>query len=282
MIFLLAALLWHKNWDTAFAQARQEHKLVFVDYAQAPCPDCFNLEHLAGDEPALAKALDEFVLLRVNSMPAQFRVQSPAFVIFDAAGRERLRIEDKHGFRADDWHGAEKHKPIEVRDPHAEKKITTDVGGVLEPIARFRAAAPAFVQAAELFDAKHDLEANFLVGNTYGRLKMTEHARAAYAEAKAIAEQQGNAAAAQVAAAQSAFTYVAEQRAPHAIELLKPLMKAPVNRETEALTWLLLGHAYESAADKQEAVEAFQRAKSLAAAGSRTEQDASAALARLQ
>jgi len=80
---------------------------------------------------------------------------------------------------------------------------------------------------------------------------------------------------------QSAYTYETDGRAAHAVELLKALAKTPVNRVTEAVTWLTLGHAYEAATDKADAVAAFRRAQSLAAEGTRTKKEASAALARL-
>ena len=64
--------------------------------------------------------------------------------------------------------------------------------------------------------------------------------------------------------------------------MLKALAKTPVNRVTEAVTWLTLGHAYEAATDKADAIAAFRRAQSLAAEGTRTKKEASAALARLQ
>lgn len=267
MIWVLAALVWQTDWNTAFTQAKEQHKLVFAAYVQAPCPKCVDVNHLAEQDPALALALSDFVVLRVDlahtSIPAAYRYQSPAFVIFDAGKRERLRIDDVNGqLRGYDWHFP-----------------STSFS---EPINAIHAAAPAFLKVNELFDAKHDLEANFLLATTYHRLRMTDHARAAYAEAKKIAERQHNAALAQSADVQSAYTFVADGRAAHAVELLKPLTKAAVNRDTEALIWLTLGHAYEAATDKKEAVDAFRRAESLAAAGARTKKEAAAALKRLE
>src|SRR6266568_5436597 len=135
MIFLLAALVWQSDWNTAFAQTKQQHKLVFVDYYKAPCPHCFEIEHLVRDE--LGRALDDFVLLRVDlargDVPPQYLYEPPAYVILDAGGRERLRIYDNHGLRADDWHGTESKKRIELRDPYAERESYVEVGGVIQP-----------------------------------------------------------------------------------------------------------------------------------------------------
>jgi tetratricopeptide (TPR) repeat protein len=267
MIFLLAALLWQSDSNTAFAQAKQQHKLVLVEYVQAPCPKCVDVEHLADKDPALKAALSNYVLLRVDlaktSIPAQYRYTPPAYVVFDADKHERMRIHETNGvMHAEDWHFAPQ--------------------SFSEPIEGIAASAPAFVQAAELVDAKRDLEANVLLATTYHRLKMTEHARAAFAEVEKIAQRQGNAAMAQSAKVQSAYTYVTDGRAAHAVELLKPLAKTPVNRDIEALTWLTLGHAYEAATDKKQAVEAFRRAQSLSPSESRTYKEAGAALKRLE
>ena len=59
------------------------------------------------------------------------------------------------------------------------------------------------------------------------------------------------------------------------------LMALTADDVPEAVTWLTLGHAYEAATDKADAVAAFRRAQSLAAEGTRTKKEASAALARL-
>lgn len=274
MIFLLAALLWQSDWNAAFAQAKQQHKLVFVDYYQNKCGEpCQNVEHLVLPQPAVQKTLSDFVVLKLDldrsAIPLSHRYAPPAYVVFDADGRERFRIEGEHVLRAVDWHDET------PTDPFNDYPF-------YRPLGRIRTAAPAFVEVAELLRIGRDLDANFLLADIYGRLKMTEHARAAYAEAKKIAERRGNAAAAQSAEIQSAFTYVPERRAAHAVELLKALARAPVNHETEALTWLTLGHAYEAATDKTNAADAFNHALSLAPAGSRAHADAAAGLARVR
>src|SRR5438067_13893926 len=111
MIWLVALILaaprfqWQSDWNAAFALAKQQHKLVLVDYFQAPCPKCIDIEA----DPKLAPALSAFVLLRVNvavaSLPPAYRHTPPAYVVFDAGGRERLNVHDTSGaLHADDWH----------------------------------------------------------------------------------------------------------------------------------------------------------------------------------
>jgi hypothetical protein len=271
--FLLAALVWQTDWNTAFAQAKQQHKLVFVDYYQNKCQPCQDVERVVLPNETMQRELANFVVLKVDldrsAIPREHRYAPPAYVVFDWAGRERFRIDGEQMIHADDWH----------QQWAVKNNLNYPLYG---PLDTFASAAPAFVKAAELFDAKKELEANFLAATTYHRLMMTEHARAAFAEVTRIAQKQGNAAMAQSAQAQSAFTFVTEGKAAHAVELLKPLTKTPANRDTEALIWLTLGHAYVGATDKANAADAFRHAQSLAPKGSRTNQEASAALARLQ
>ena len=270
---VLAALAWQTDWSTAFAQAKQQHKLVFVDYYQNSCKPCQDVERLILPNDELQRELAGFIVLKVDldrsAIPREHRYAPPAYVVFDWAGRERFRIDGEHILRADDWH----------QTFEGKNNINYPFYG---PLDTFRAAAPQFVRAAALFDAKRDLDAHFVVATTYHRLKMTEHARAAFAEAKKVALRDGKPAIAQSAEVQSAYTFVTDGRAAHAVELLKPLSKAPASKEIEPVIWLTLGHAYEAATDKAEAVAAFKRAQSLSAEGTRTRAEAAAALKRLE
>lgn len=282
MIFLVALLFaappapavkWQTDWNTAFKLAKEQHKLVFVDYYQNKCEPCQDIERLVIPSEAVQKTLSSFVLLKLDldrsAVPPAHRYAPPAYVIFDPNERERFRIEGDKGLHIDDW--------------HSKWDVKTNANyPFYGPLEAFRAAAPAFVKASELLDAKRDLDAHFIVARTYNHLKMSEHARTAFAEAKKAAEKSGNRAAAQLADAQSAFTYVQDGRAAHAVELLKLLTYAPADRDTAALIWLTLGHAYVAATDPTDAVDAFRRAQAFAAAGSRTYKEATAALVRAQ
>jgi tetratricopeptide (TPR) repeat protein len=271
--FVLAAIVWQTDWNAAFAQAKQQHKLVFVDYYQNKCMPCQDVERLVMPNDTMQRELADFVALKVDldrsAIPREHRYAPPSYVVFDWAGRERFRIDGEHNLRADDW-----------RETLGEKNPLNYP--LYAPLDTFRGAIPAFVEAAELFDAKRDLEAHFLVGTTYSRLKMPKHARAAFAEAKKLAEEEKKPALMQSAEVQSAYSFVHQGRAAHAVELLSALTKSPIDRATEAIIWLTLGHAYVAATDKPNAVEAFRRAQSLAPANSRTRKDATAALARLE
>jgi len=207
-------------------------------------------------DPEVQRRLSDFVLLRIdvdkNLAGRAHRVSVlPSYVVYDPAERERFRI---MGARS-----------------------TAIFSGAVEDI---RLSAPKFIQAAELLDQKEDLEAAFLVGNTYSHLGMVTDAREAYAQARRLAERQGKKEAAQMAEALSAFTFAREGNHARAIKLLKNLSAKPANRDTEALIWLTLGNTYRLAKDPHAALDAYQRAQSLASLGSTAYTQATEALAQ--
>ena len=78
-----------------------------------------------------------------------------------------------------------------------------------------------------------------------------------------------------------AFTWTMQGQTAKAVELLQQIAAKPVNRETEALSWLVLGQPYVKAKDTARGREAFERAKSLLAADRPVAHEATAALAAL-
>jgi len=261
--------VWQTDWNTAFRMAKEQHRLVLVDYVSNACKPCHDIETISFMQPEVMQRLSDFVLLRVdilrNAVPQAHREYNPpAFIIFDPDERERFRITDKN---------------LGALYPRGWGWKET---GNSEIFDRFRAAAPAFLHAAELFEAKQDLQASFLIANTYARLKLTAQARTAYAEAKRIAEQQRDHAAAQLAEVQSALTFAHDGDPAHSIAVLKGLVQTPAGRDNEAIIWLALGHAYEIAKDMQPARNAYEHAQSLAPHESRTYTEAGQAIARMQ
>ena len=251
--------VWQTDWNTAFAKAKQEHRLVFVDYTSEGCGECQNVERLTLGSPEMMQHLADFVLLRVDTkytkVPSAHQVSDlPAYLVYDPAQRERLRIAG---------HDAGAHLTV-------------------ANLERIHLAAPAFLQAADLLDAKQDLEATFLVANAYGRLKMESRARDTYAEARKLAEQKGDAAAVRIAEVQSASTFAQQGDAAKAVRLLKELTQRPAPGDSGAITWLALGHSYEKAKDTKSALDAYIRAQSMAASGSRTATEAGESAARLR
>ncbi|HEY0512974.1 MAG TPA: thioredoxin family protein [Thermoanaerobaculia bacterium] len=248
--------VWQTDWDTAFRMAREQHRMVFVDYTAGWCGECQNVERLTFGSPDLMQRLSDFVLLRVDvdfSSHSHHQATVPDYVVYDPAERKRFEIVGK------------------------------DAGSHLgaASLEKLRDAAPAFLRAADLLAARQDLEASFLVANTYSRLRMASRAREAYADARRAADRRGDPAAAQVADAQSAFTFVYEGSAPKAVKLLKALAEKPVNRDDEALIWLTLGHAYDVEKDKKAALDSYVRAQSLAPRDSHTYAEARDSIERL-
>jgi hypothetical protein len=264
--------VWQTDWNTAFRMAREQHRLVLVDYVTNACKPCHDIETISFKQPEVMKRFSGFVLLRVdvgrNAVPQAHREYNPpVYVVFDPDERERYRIDDKN---------------LAALYPRGWGRSGPKEVGQSDELDRFREAAPAFLHAAELFDAKQDLEASFLVARIYNRLKMTARTRDAYAEAERSAQSHGDPAAAQLAAVQSAFTYAYDGDPTRAITLLRQQAQKPVNRDNEGMTWLTIGHAYELAKDPKSALDAYQHAQTTAPPESRTFAEAGQAMARLQ
>ncbi|HEX7418748.1 MAG TPA: TIGR03067 domain-containing protein, partial [Thermoanaerobaculia bacterium] len=186
-----------------------------------------------------------------SAIPLTHRVDAmPTYIVFDPEERERVRMV-----------GA---KPFDV---------------FYDAMAQVRLSAPAFLRAAELLDAKKDVDANLLVGNTYSHLGLTDQARTAYQQARKAALQSGDKSPAQLAEALSAFTFVRDDDPARAITLLQKLSATPTSPENESLIWLSIGNAYRAALDPKSAADAFQRAGAVAPADSAAQREANAAKA---
>ena len=254
----LQPLAWQTDWKTAFASARGQNRLVFVDYFATWCKPCHDMEDMVFVLPSVRERLADFVLLRIdvdknNIARAQHVDAFPTFIVYDAGERERFRI-------------------LGERAPLIFRKAMDDI----------RSVASKFVNASDLFDQKKDLEAEFLVGNTYSHLGMGDQAREAYARAHKLSEARGEKGSAQLADALSAFTFAREGNPGRAIKLLQKLAAAPADRDTEALIWLTMGNVQRLANDPKAALEAYQRAQSLAKPESTAYKEAAAAMASLQ
>jgi tetratricopeptide (TPR) repeat protein len=198
--------------------------------------------------------LSDFVQLRIDvdrsTIADHHKVQElPTYAIYDFNERELLRIE-----------GA---KPLEVFSP---------------AIDMFRQVLPSFTKSADLLEAHKDLEANVLLGNAYGRLQLFDQARAAYEQARKAAEKANNSEAAQKAQILAAFTFAREGKTTRTISLLQKLAAHPASRDTEAYIWLTMGNAYKLSKDSKSALQAYEKARSIAAPDGPVYREAVAAL----
>jgi uncharacterized protein (TIGR03067 family) len=252
------SIAWQSDWNGAFQKAKQEHQLVFVDYFATWCGPCREMDATVFRDPEVQRRLSDFVLLRIdvdkNMIARTHQVSAlPSYVVYDPGQRERFRIT-----------GA---LPLDT--------FSAAIEGI-------RRSASKFVQAADLVEQKQDLEAAFLVGNTYSHLGMATDARDAYAQARKLADRQDKKEAAQMAETLSAFTFAREGNSSRAIKLLKALAAKPASPEIESLVWLTLGNTYRLAKDSKSALDAYQHAQSLAAPGSTAYKQATQALAQAQ
>jgi tetratricopeptide (TPR) repeat protein len=242
------------DWNESFRIAKEQRRMVFVDYFATWCVPCRTMDTTVFNKAAVQEQLSDFVQLRIDvdrsTIARSHRVQAmPTYVIYDFDERELLRIE-----------GA---KPLEVFSP---------------AIDLFRQAIPAFTKSADLFDAHKDLEASVLLGNTYGRLELFDQARAAYEQARKVAQKNNNAEGGQRAEVLRAFTFAREGNAGRTISLLQKLLSHPASRDVEAYIWLTIGNAYRLSKDSKSARDAYQHARSVAAPDTDVSREAKAAI----
>ena len=57
---------WQTDWDAAFKTAREQHRLVFVNYTAGWCGKCHDVERLTFKSPYIMQHLADFVLLEVD------------------------------------------------------------------------------------------------------------------------------------------------------------------------------------------------------------------------
>lgn len=248
---------WLNDWNEAFRVAKRQRKLVFVDFRAEWCAPCRMMEKSVFPTAEVQERLREYVLLRVDVdrapglMP---RAPSlPTFVVYDAQERERFRFTGG-----------------------------TIASTFVKRLDVIRHGMPFMLEAAELFAQKKDVEAWTQVARGYTKTRAAGQAREAWQRVERAAASRGDRPTSQAAALNAAFTWVMEGQTAKAIGLLKKIADKPVNRETQGLTWVLLGQAYIIAKDAVRGREAFEKARALVPADHPVAREATAALATLQ
>lgn len=255
----LQPLPWESDWKTAFAKARDQNQLVFVDFFATWCGPCQMMEQTVFRLPEVKRRLSDFVLLRIDvdrnrSIAGAHAVTAfPTYAVFDPGERQRFRF---FGFR-----------------PAPAFRTTLD---------DLRKHAAAMLRASDLIDQGKDVDAQLLIGNTYTAMGLYDPARDAYREAHQRAEKAGQKKAVQLADGLTAFTFAREGNPKRALKLLEKLTAEPVDDETAALLWLTTGHVQKLANNPVAAQAAYEHAISVSPAGSRTAAEAKAAIAELQ
>lgn len=255
VVFLLAPSLWAADapWledrKEAFRIARQERKLVFADVRADWCAPCRMMEQQVFPLPDVQARLREYVLLRVDVGRSGNRVL-PTYIVYDP--QEHARFQFTGGMAAPKF---------------------------LERLDRIAAGRLFVLQATDLFAQKKDVEAWTQLAKGYTKAGEAEQAREAWQRVQRGAADR---VVAQTAAINGAFTWVLQGQGAKSVQLLKKIAEKPVNPDTEALSWFVLGQAYVKMSDVPRAREAFEKARTIVPAEHVVAREATAALAGLR
>src|SRR5437762_2987178 len=137
LAFILAATTtWQTDWNAAFRIAKEQHKLVFVDYTASWCGPCLEVETITFRGAEMQSRMSNFVFLKVDvdtsEIPRAHRVVSPL--------GSPTRKEELPAYLVYDYN----ERPLfRISGPGAQSLVTAQN---LDEINR---AAPALIKAAE-------------------------------------------------------------------------------------------------------------------------------------
>lgn len=107
---ITSAVAWFDGpLDAAFRRARDEHKLVLLEFGAYWCPPCRQLDEEVFTRPEVGAFFERhFVAVRVDAdagegerLAREYRVQAlPTLIVFDAEGQERGRVVEESSAEA--------------------------------------------------------------------------------------------------------------------------------------------------------------------------------------
>lgn len=245
-------------WKSAFVSARAQKRLVFVDYYATWCAPCKVMDTTVFSRDDVREQIANFVQLRTDvdqSEIARLRkvVAMPSYVVYDPGERELIRLT-----------GAQ--EPDVFRDA----------------LAQLNSVKGGFIRASYLYDEGKDLEGAFETANALTRLRRTDDARATLSKARRVAEREGKAGVARIAAIQEAATFAIDGNTKKSIKLLQQIIaNSATNDQTAPIAWLNLGDMEVLAKNRAAALDAYQHVQSVTAPDTPAYKQAADALAKL-
>jgi thiol-disulfide isomerase/thioredoxin len=248
----------NQEWNTAFASAKAQRRLVFVDYYATWCAPCKVMDTTVFSRDDVKEQLANFVQLRIDvdkggiGQSRKIAVM-PSYIVYDPGERELVRITG-------------------AQEPNVFR----------EAIAQLNSVKAEFIGASNLYDEGKDLEGAFETANAFMRLRLTDYARTTLSKARKVAEREGKTRVACIASIQEAFTFAIDGNTNKSIKLLQQIIAhSATDNQTAPIAWLNLGDVEVLAKNSGAARDAYQHVKSVAAPDTPVYKQAVDALAKI-
>jgi thiol-disulfide isomerase/thioredoxin len=248
----------NQEWKTAFASAKVQKRLVFVEFYATWCGPCKVMDTTVFNRDDVKEKLANFVQVRIDVdqgkiARSQGIIAMPSYVVYDPGQRELIRFTG-------------------AQEPNLFRDAIDQLNGV----------KAAFIRASDLYDEGKDLDGAFETANAFTRLRLTDYARTTLRKARKAAEREGKTRVACIASIQEAFTFAIDGNTNKSIKLLQQIIaNSATDNQTAPIAWLNLGDVEVLAKNSSAARDAYQHVQSVAAPDTPAYKQAGDALAKL-